>query len=85
MRFIKQTTWQEVFKGWSEQEANNPGWIRCATEIKGWPDWESWRNHTAEQSKFSKSFSLLKLFVAKLFCAFSKSSDFKNLLFGSLS
>ncbi len=31
------------------REASNPGWIECATKIKGWPDWESWRSFTAKQ------------------------------------
>lgn len=51
MKLIKNTTWQEVFKGWRNREASNPGWIRCATQIKGWPDWESWRKHSAKQIK----------------------------------
>lgn len=49
MRFIRETTWHEIFEGWREREANNPGWIECATKIKGWPDWESWRSFTARQ------------------------------------
>lgn len=49
LKFIKDTTWEEVFEGWRSREANNPGWIRTATEIKGWPDWESWRKFTASQ------------------------------------
>lgn len=49
MEFIKDTTWQEIFEGWRKREASNPGWIRCAIKIKGWPDWESWRRHSAEQ------------------------------------
>lgn len=49
MKFIKDTTWQEIFDGWREREADNPGWIECATKIKGWPDWESWRSFTGEQ------------------------------------
>ncbi len=49
MRFIASTTWEEVFAGWKLREANDPGWIKCATEIKGWPDWESWRKFTASQ------------------------------------
>jgi len=48
MKFIKDTTWAEVFESWRKREANNPGWIKVATEIKGWPDWESWRRSTAE-------------------------------------
>lgn len=49
MKFIKKTTWQDVFQGWKDSEADNPEWIYCATKIKGWPNWESWRNHTATQ------------------------------------
>jgi hypothetical protein len=49
LKFIKDTTWAEIFEGWRSREANNPGWIRLATEIKGWPDWESWRRFSASQ------------------------------------
>ncbi len=49
MKLIKSTTWDQIFKGWEEREASNPGWIKCATEIKGWPDWKSWRGFTADQ------------------------------------
>ncbi len=49
MKFIKDTTWSEIFEGWRSREANNPGWVECATKIKGWPDWESWRSFTARQ------------------------------------
>lgn len=49
MKFIKDTTWQEVFEGWRQREGTNPAWIECATQVKGWPDWESWRLFTAQQ------------------------------------
>lgn len=49
MKFIKDTTWSEVFEGWRVREANNPAWVECATKAKGWPDWESWRSFTAQQ------------------------------------
>jgi hypothetical protein len=49
MIFIRKTTWEEVFDGWRKREASNPDWVRCATEIKGWPDWESWRSFSANQ------------------------------------
>lgn len=49
MNVIKPTTWLEVFENWREREGNDPAWIHCATKTKGWPDWESWRRHTAEQ------------------------------------
>jgi hypothetical protein len=49
LKFISDTTWEEVFEEWRSREANNPGWVRTATEIKGWPDWEAWRRFTASQ------------------------------------
>ena len=49
MKYIKNTTWDNVFASWRQREASNPGWIKTATEIKGWPDWESWRKFTASQ------------------------------------
>ena len=49
MTFLSHTSWEEVFAGWRGREAQNPAWIRCATEVKGWPDWESWRQFTAHQ------------------------------------
>ena len=49
MKFKRETNWEGVFDGWRQREANNPGWIECATKIKGWPDWESWRRFTAKQ------------------------------------
>jgi len=45
--FLKNATWQEVFEEWKNREANDPGWINCAVNIKGWPDWASWRSYTA--------------------------------------
>jgi len=47
--FIKNATWQEVFEDWRKREGNDPGWINCAVNIKGWPDWENWRQYTASQ------------------------------------
>lgn len=49
MKFLRDTTWEEVFNGWRGREASNPAWIACATKVKGWPDWESWRRFTASQ------------------------------------
>jgi hypothetical protein len=53
MEFIKDTSWEEIFKSWKERESTNPQWIKCATEVKGWPDWESWRQFTASQIRAS--------------------------------
>ncbi len=47
LKFIGDTTWEKVFEEWRRCEGKNPGWIRTATEVKGWPDWESWRKFTA--------------------------------------
>lgn len=49
MNLLHNTTWQEVFSAWREREGNDPGWINCAVNLKGWPDWESWRNFSASQ------------------------------------
>jgi len=54
MKFIKNTSWEEVFEGWRGREASDPGWIECATKVKGWPDWESWRKFSAEQIQADK-------------------------------
>ncbi|MBF8281072.1 MAG: hypothetical protein HW383_845 [Candidatus Magasanikbacteria bacterium] len=49
MKFLKETNWNEVFSGWREREADDPGWKKVATQVKGWRDWESWRKNTASQ------------------------------------
>lgn len=49
MELIKPTTWEQVFRDWQSREGSNPDWIKCATAIKGWPDWKSWRGFTAQQ------------------------------------
>lgn len=49
MEFLRDISFEEVFEGWKASEINNPDWVYCATQIKGWPDWESWRRHTAQQ------------------------------------
>lgn len=51
MKFIKNTTWKKVFSDWTDMEASNPDFIKCATKSKGWPDWKSWRSFTANQLK----------------------------------
>ncbi|TAL49783.1 hypothetical protein EPN81_04785, partial [Patescibacteria group bacterium] len=49
LRFIKSTTWEEIFQNWKQGEGNDPGWVHCATVLKGWDSWESWRRFTVEQ------------------------------------
>lgn len=51
MKPLTPTTWPKIFKSWKQREAKNPAWIHCATKIKGWPNWESWRQHSASQIK----------------------------------
>ena len=51
MNIIRRISWEEIFSGWAEREEKNPGWIRTATEVKGWPDWRSWRLFSAEQMR----------------------------------
>lgn len=46
---IREMTWQDVFGVWKQYEGHDPGWLRVATQNKGWPDWESWRMFTAQQ------------------------------------
>lgn len=49
LRLIRPTTWMEIFQDWKQREGSDPGWIHCATVLKGWDSWESWRRFTAEQ------------------------------------
>lgn len=49
MEFIKDISWEEIFSSWREREGTNPKWIKVATEVKGWSDWQSWRQFTASQ------------------------------------
>lgn len=42
-------TWDDVFADWKAREGSSPEWFKVATEVKGWPDWESWRMFTATQ------------------------------------
>lgn len=39
LKFIRPTTWEEVFQDWKQREGNDPGWIHCATVLKGWDSW----------------------------------------------
>jgi len=60
--FIKDATWDEVFDGWQSREASEPGWIECATKIKGWPDWKTWRQYTASGIKAdSRKWTIYKI------------------------
>lgn len=49
MNYLQEVSWTEIFAHWRSNESANPDWVRTATEVKGWPDWESWRMFTANQ------------------------------------
>lgn len=46
LKFLRDSNWPEIFETWRLGEGLNPAWIKLAQE-KGWPDWESWRQHSA--------------------------------------
>ncbi len=48
MEKLRDSNWEEVFASWKSREGSDPAWQKVATEVKGWPDWESWRRHSAE-------------------------------------
>lgn len=49
LKLLQPTTWHEIFQDWKQREGSDPDWIHCATVLKGWDSWESWRRFTAEQ------------------------------------
>lgn len=49
MKFIRDLTWPDVFGFWEVNEGTSPAWAKVAIEVKGWPDWRSWRMFTAHQ------------------------------------
>lgn len=51
LKFIKETKWPEIFEGWKKRESHDPNWIKCATKIKGWSSWQSWRAADANRIK----------------------------------
>ncbi len=58
---LQPLTWDEVFEDWRAREGTNPSWVRVAREVKGWPDWESWRRFTANQLRLpERSWALVR-------------------------
>lgn len=51
MTYLHDLTWDDVFAMWVANEGSSPAWAKVATEVKGWPDWRSWRMFTANQLK----------------------------------
>lgn len=54
MILIKNIDWPTVWQSWVASEVNNPGWIKTATEVKGWPTWEAWRGFTVQQLRLDQ-------------------------------
>lgn len=62
LTFIKEADFEKVFDGWRYREASDPGWVHCATKIKGWPDWESWRRFSADQiGAFTREWKIYRI------------------------
>lgn len=49
MKFIKKTTWEEVFATWQANEGSDLFWQKFAREEKGWDSWEEWRGFQASK------------------------------------
>lgn len=49
LKFLRNSTWEEIFQVWKTHEGSDPAWIKFAREVKGWPDWETWRRHSVEK------------------------------------
>ncbi|MDD4995229.1 MAG: hypothetical protein PHW53_02065 [Patescibacteria group bacterium] len=47
-KFIRDIGWDEVFQHWHEREGSREEWQKVATEVKGYPDWQSWRKASAD-------------------------------------
>jgi hypothetical protein len=47
-KYIRDITWDEVFQRWYEREGTREEWQKFAQEVKGWPDWKSWRSFSAD-------------------------------------
>ena len=46
--FLKETSWDEVFKAWQEKESSRLEWQETA-KMKGFETWEAWRSVWVEQ------------------------------------
>ena len=47
LKFIKDTTWDEVFNHWKRNEGKIKAWREFAVKEKGWKSWEEWRQYQA--------------------------------------
>lgn len=43
--FIKDVSWDEVFRVWEENEGQDPVWQEFAKKEKGFENWRAWRAH----------------------------------------
>jgi len=48
IKYIRDISWDEIFNGWHQREGVREEWQKFATEVKGWPDWKSWRQTSAD-------------------------------------
>lgn len=51
LRFIRHSSWDEVFETWRKQEGNLEHWKIFAKEKKGFDSWEEWRRYCASLFK----------------------------------
>lgn len=54
LNFKNGLSWDNVFDVWRKNEVDHPGWIHTATEVKGWPDWETWRRYQASHLELAE-------------------------------
>ncbi len=54
MTFLKDINWPDIFAAWEHNEGEGSAWRKVATEVKGWPDWKSWRMFTVKQLKLDE-------------------------------
>ena len=47
LKFMKHSSWEEVFQKWKEDEGSIKAWQDFAVREKGWGSWEEWRQHQA--------------------------------------
>jgi len=48
LKYLRDISWDEIFENWYKREGSRKEWQKFATEVKGWPDWRSWRKSAAD-------------------------------------
>ena len=49
LKYLKQTTWKNVFATWKQHEGSDPAWQKFAVEERGFDSWEAWRSAQSEK------------------------------------